>query len=205
MLSLNRNKEVTYKNCSNHTKKPNLARHKKRCSVGTCFCTKCHNFSTKSQEVLNYHFAENHSAPKPVVIVKFKLCYQNFTGFYSLPHNKSTAHGFPQRTTNVEPDDIINDYDDTNFEEELRSCEHFLVDSELGSARRNLFNYTIEHLNGKLLFEKHDLLFNYLKCAANMNPAFGFNLKTLTMEKSRNFTHSKTSAKQSCTRSFIIF
>ena len=70
MPSLNRNEKVTCENCGTQTTKLNLARHKKRCSVGTLYCP---NFSKKSQNDLNYHIAKKHSAPKPDVTFKCKL------------------------------------------------------------------------------------------------------------------------------------
>ena len=76
MPSFNQNEKVTCENCGTQTTKLNLARHKKRCSVGTLYCTQCPHFSTKAQNDLNYHFAKKHSAPKPDVTFKCKLCYQ---------------------------------------------------------------------------------------------------------------------------------
>ena len=40
----------------------NIERHKKICSAGTLYCTNCPNFSTKSQNDLNYHIAKKHRA-----------------------------------------------------------------------------------------------------------------------------------------------
>ena len=51
--SLNRNEEVTCEIYGTQTKKLNLARHKKRCSVGTLYCTQCPNFSTKPEMIGN--------------------------------------------------------------------------------------------------------------------------------------------------------
>ena len=81
MPSLFRNKKGTCENCGTQTKKLNLARHKKRCSVGTVYCTQCPKFSTKSRNDLNYHIAKKHSAPKLDVTFKCKLCYQSFQNF----------------------------------------------------------------------------------------------------------------------------
>ena len=81
MPSLSRNEKVTCENCGTQTTKVILARHKKRCSVGTLYCTQCPNFSTKSRKDLNYHFAKKHSASKLDVTFKCKLCYQEFPGF----------------------------------------------------------------------------------------------------------------------------
>ena len=78
---LNRNEKVTCENCGTQITKHNFARHKKSCSVGTLYCTQCLNFSTKSQNDLSYHIVKKHSAPKPDITFKCKLCYQEFPGF----------------------------------------------------------------------------------------------------------------------------
>ena len=46
---------------------------------------------------------------------------------------------------NVEPDDVNNEICDTNPRDELRSRQHFLVDSEIGRAKHRVFNYTVEN------------------------------------------------------------
>ena len=68
---------------------------------------------------------------------------------------------------------------DANLKEELRSCQHFLVDSELERAEHKVFNYAVENLNERIVNEKLDHLFNNLKCAAKVNLAFGFVLKNI--------------------------
>ena len=65
MPALDRNVKVTCENCGVQVTKLNLSRHKKRCSVGTLYCTQCPNFSTLSQHDLNYHIAKQHSAAGP--------------------------------------------------------------------------------------------------------------------------------------------
>ena len=65
MPSLNRNEKVTCENCGVQNTKYNLARHKKSCSGGTLYCSKCPNFSTKSRDEINYHTAKQHSAAGP--------------------------------------------------------------------------------------------------------------------------------------------
>ena len=82
MPSLIRNEKITCENCGTQTTRNNIVRHKKRCSVGTLYCTPCLNFSTKTHKDLNYHIAKKHSAPKLGVTFKCKLCYQEFPGFY---------------------------------------------------------------------------------------------------------------------------
>ena len=52
MPALDRNVEVTCETFGVQITKLNLARHKKRCSAGTLFCTQCPNCSTKSRDDL---------------------------------------------------------------------------------------------------------------------------------------------------------
>ena len=181
MPPLNRNEKVKCENCGTQTTKLNLARHKCSCSTGTLFCTQCPNFSTKSQDDLNYHIAKKHSTAKLDVTFKCKLCYQEFPGIYALRQHRNTQHRMQigSRTRDVDVEHIVGDVADHSLREELRSCQHFLVDSELERARHKVFNYAVEALNKTVVNEKLDHCFNNLKCAAKMNLAFGFILKNL--------------------------
>ena len=178
MFSINRYEKVLCENCGTQTTKLNLARHKKSCSACTLYCTRCPNFSTKSKSGLIYHIAKKDSAPKAVVTLKCKLCYQECSGFYAERQHKNTQHGFPIKTANVHLDDIINAVDEANLKVELRSGRHFFVDSELERARPKVFNYVAENLNA-IVDEKLDQFFNNLKCAAKMNLTFGFFMKNI--------------------------
>ena len=71
----------------------------------------------------------------------------------------------------------MGDVEDHRLREELRSCQHSLVASELERVRRKVFNYAVETLNETIVNEKLDHFFNNLKCAAKVNLAFGFILK----------------------------
>ena len=176
MPSFNRNEKVTCENFGTQTTKLNLARHKKRCSVGTLYWTHCPNFSTKSQIDLNYHIAKKHSAPKPEVNFKYELCYAEFPGFYALRQHRNTQHGtqIGSGTRDVDMEHIVGDYEDHSLKEELRSCQHFLVDSELERVRHKVFNHAVETVKETIVNEKLDHFFNNLKCAAKVNLAFGF-------------------------------
>ena len=74
---------------------------------------------------------------------------------------------------------IVGDVEDHSLREELRSYQHFLVDSELKRARHKVFNYAVETLNETIVNEKFDHFFNNLKCAAKVNLAFGFFMKKI--------------------------
>ena len=178
---LNRYEKITCENCGTQTTKPNLACHKKSCSACTLCCTQCPNFSTKSQNDLNYHNAKKHSAPKRDVTFKCKLCYQEFPGFYALRQHRNLQHGMQigSGTRDVDVEHIRGDVEDHRLREELGSCQHFLVDSELERARHKVFSYATETLNETIVNEKLDHVFNNLKCAAKVNLAFGFILKNI--------------------------
>ena len=194
MPSLNRNEKVTCENCGNQTTRNNIVRHKKRCSVATLYCTQCPNFSTKFQNDLNYHIAKKHSAPKPDITFKCKLCFQEFLVFYALRQHRNTQQTMQigSGTREVDVEHIMGDVEDHRLREELRSCQHFLVDSELERARHKVFNYAVEALNETVMNEKLDHFFNNLKCAAKVNLAFGFILKNIEDGGSDTFTHMKT-------------
>ena len=72
-------------------------------------------------------------------------------------------------TRDVDVEHIMGDVEDHSLREELRSCQHFLVDSELERARHKVFNYAVETLNEAIVNEKLDHFFNNLKCAAEVN------------------------------------
>ena len=80
-------------------------------------------------------------------------------------------------TRDVDVEHIVGDVDDHKLREELRSCQHFLVDSELERARHKVFNYALETLNETIVNEKLDHFFNNWKCASKVNLASGFILK----------------------------
>ena len=148
MPSLNRNKKITCENCGVQITKPNLARHRKSCSAGTLYCTQCPNFSTKSRDDLNYHIAKQHSAADPSKTYKCKLCFAEFPGFYALRQHKNTQNGkqIGFGASNIDVGDLVGDVDDQSLREELQSCRHFLVDSEIQKGRHSVFNFAVLQL-----------------------------------------------------------
>ena len=79
--ALDRNAKVVCDNCGTLVSKQNVAKHKKKCSIGTLYCSQCSNFSTKSQTYLNYHIAKKHGAPKPKIAHICMICKDKFTVF----------------------------------------------------------------------------------------------------------------------------
>ena len=189
MPSLNRNEKVTCENCVVQITKYNLARHKKRCSAGTLYCTQCPNFSTLSQDNLNYHIAKQHSAAGPSRTYKCSFCHAEFPGFYALRQHKNTQHGtqIGFGASNIDVEDIVGDVDDRSLREKLQSCKHFLVDSEMQKGKHSVFNFAVNNLTAQVIEEKWDRVLDKLKYVAKPNLALGFILKIVEDGKFRYF------------------
>ena len=77
-------------------------------------------------------------------------------------------------TRDLDVDYIRVDVEYHRLREELSSCQHFMVDSELEIARQKVFNYAVKSLNETIVNEKLDHFSNNLKCAAKVNLVFCF-------------------------------
>ena len=99
---------------------------------------------------------------------------------------------FGSVTRKIDVQHIVVDVEGHRLREELRSCQHFLMDSDYKRSRNTVFNYAVENLNETIVNEKFDHFFNFLNCAAKVNLACGFFLKSKKMEDSDNFTQTKT-------------
>ena len=132
---------------------------------------RCPNFSTNSQDELSDRIAKTHSATKPVVTSRCKFCNQEFPAFYTLRPNKNTQPGLFIKSANVDPHDVITDFEVANPKVESRSSQLLLEDSELEPARRKIFNNAIENLNAKIVEEKLPHFFSNLKSAEKVSLA----------------------------------
>ena len=181
MPSLIRKEKNTCENCGTQTTRNNIVRHKKRCSAGTLYCSQCPNFSTLSQDDLNYHVAKKQSVPRSSITYKCKLCHAEFPGFYALRQHKNTQHGtqFGFGANNIDVEDIVGAVDDQSLREELESCKHFLTDTEMEKGRHRVFNFAMSSFDLSSLNDKLDYVSKELKCAAKVNLAFGFVLKNI--------------------------
>ena len=89
------------------------------------------------------------------------------------------------RIRDVDVEHIVEDVEDHRLREELRSCQHFWVDSDVETVRHKVFNYAIENLNAD---EKLDHFINNLDREAKVNLAFGIILKKIEDRGFRYFT-----------------
>ena len=81
----------------------------------------------------------------------------------------------------------MGDVDDRIFREELQSCRHFLVDSEIQKGRHSVFNFAVNNLTAQVIEEKLDRVLVKLKCVSKLNLALGFILKNIEDGKFRYF------------------
>ena len=149
--------------------------------MGTLFCPNCPNFSTKSKDELNYHLAKKHAPPNVDALNKCKDCGEEFLSYYSWRLHRIEKHG-ARTQIGAGPDvnmELFGVENDQSLAEELRSCRHFLVDSEIEKGRHRVFNFAMNNLNIEHVKEKLDVVFNKLTCAAKINLAFGFILKSV--------------------------
>ena len=75
--------------------------------------------------------------------------------------------------------------DDKSLEEELLSCRHFLVDSEIQKGRHSVFKFVVNKLTALVIEEKLDRVLDKQNCAAKLNLALGFTLKNIEDGKFR--------------------
>ena len=84
-------------------------------------------------------------------------------------------------------EDIVGDVDGQSLREELQSCRHFLVDSEMQKGRHSVFNFAVNNLTAQVIEEKLDRVLDKLKFVAKLNLALGFILKKIEDGKFRHF------------------
>ena len=117
------------------------------------------------------------------------MCHAEFPGFYVLRQDKNTKHGkqIGFGASNIAVEDIVGDVDDQSLREELQSCRHFLVDSEIQKGRHSVLNFAVNTLIAHVIEEKLDRVLDKLKCVAKLNLALGFILKNIEDGKFRYF------------------
>ena len=186
MPALDRNVKVTCGKCGTSVTKKHLSRHKSSCSGGTFFCPKCPNFFTKSKDDSNYHIAKKHATPRVKTTQKCKICFKKFSGFYALRQHKTSEHGVQMKSPEFDVNNLVEE-DDADLKQELQACQNFLVDSELEKGRHRFFNFAMSTFDNSLIIKKLDLVFIGLNCAAKVNLAFGFVLKSVEDGSCSNF------------------
>ena len=139
MPASDRSVKVTCGKCGTSVTKKHLSQHKSRCSGGTLYCANCPNFSTKPRDDLNFHIAKKHATPPLENTDKCKNCFKEFSGFSALRQHKRSEHGLHMKLAELDVSNLLED-DDADMKEELQTCQHFLVDSELEKEEDIVFS-----------------------------------------------------------------
>ena len=137
---------------------------------------------------------KKHSAAGPKSNHTCKECRIEFPNFHSLRQNKQLYHT-GETTSSGEKANMQNLADagvDKSREEELQSCRHFLVDSQIQKGRHSVFIFVVNNLTAQVIEEKLDRVLDNLKCAAKPNLALGFFLKNIEDGKSDTFMLMRT-------------
>ncbi|XP_063712085.1 transcriptional repressor CTCF-like [Symsagittifera roscoffensis] len=139
MRALNRNEQVKCEKFGDEYSRSDAARHRKRCEKQAEHkCPNCH-FYTKSKEEMGYHVAKKYSQPIPKQS-SLSFLRTRSPSYYSLQQHRRKEHGAKLR----KPSDTVADMnkiveeegeDGENLKEELRACQHFLVDTEMENGR----------------------------------------------------------------------
>ena len=187
MPAWGRSFKIVCEKCGTSVTKEHLSRYKSRCSGGSSYCPKCPNFHTKSGHDLYYHIARKDSAAVPKNNHAGKKYSIEFPSFRSLRHRKQLYQTAETTSSGgkSEMQCLADARDDKSLEEEIRSCRHFWVDSEIQKGRYGVFNFVVSHLTARLIEEKLDRVLHKLKCEAKLNLALGFILKNIEDRKVR--------------------
>ena len=109
--------------------------------------------------------------------------------FFSLRYHKQRYHTAESTSSGekAEKKGLADAGDDKCLEEELQSCRHFLVYSEIQKRRQSVFNFVANNLTAQVIEEKLDRVLDKLKWAAKLNWVLGFMLKNMEDGKIRYF------------------
>ena len=146
MPSLNRNEKVKCEDCDKENRRSDAARHRKNCVRGVISCSECRYFTYNQQE-MNYNVTKKHASSTYKQSTVCSSCEKVFPSYYSLQKQWRKEHGAKQRR---KPNDTVADLnkiveeeveDGEKLKEELSSCQHFLVDTEMENGRHKVFSF----------------------------------------------------------------
>ena len=181
MPSLIRNEKVVCHKCGTQIRRSGIGHHTKKCSAGKLPCTQSPNFSRTCRADLNYHIAKNQSASQTTVTHDCQKFCENSPSFYSLRQPKIQHKDLRKKEEQEWTLQTLkmDSFNNKNLQDEIQSCKHFLVDSEIEKATLKVSNYAIESLSTKIVEEKFDHVFKNMICGAKVNLAIGFILKNI--------------------------
>ena len=105
---------------------------------------------------MRYHIVKKHSGRTAKTVLICKKRDKDFHSSFIIGEHKGREHG-AQRGSRVQNDDrpsVMGCVQDKNFKEDLQTCKHFLVESEMEKGRVRIFNFPIDTLNPKFRLKK---------------------------------------------------
>ena len=156
--------------CSKWIKKSNFVRHKQSHQFQ---CTECPASFTTSKK-LTYHSATKHSTMSSNPKFHCLLCDLSFFTFNRLSYRKRFSHGESRQKSSENGDLYSFRFSGVQFFQELRSVQHFLVDSKIEYRKKAVYMFRLTEYRPTFINEKLTKIFNELSCAVKINRSLGF-------------------------------
>ena len=145
------------------------------------YCAKYSDSSTASLADLSFHIAKKYSSTESKKVDKCHPCSKKISSFYFLRLDRQKVHGEIEGSEAKSIDDrhILGHVDDDGFEEDLKTCKYFLLNSEMKNERHRIFKFAMDSLSPHELNKILNQVFDSLKCSANLNVIFSFDIKNV--------------------------
>ena len=163
--------------CSKWIKTSNFERDKQSHQFQ---CTECPASFTTSRKLSN-HSAAKHSTKSSNRKFQCFLCDVSFLTFNRLSYHKRISHGKSRQKSSENVDLYSFQCPEPQFLQELRSVQHFLVDSKIEFRKKTVYNFRLTEYSPAFINEKLSEIFNELKCAIKINLSLGFVLHDLSL------------------------
>ena len=141
MPLLNINEKMKCEECHKEYREADKARHE-RC-VKVFFLSRLYLFYLQLTK-LNYHVAKKHALSTSK---QSTVCSSRETTNYSLQQHRQKEHGAKQGKLNVTLADLNKNVEkEGELKEELSSCQHFLMDTEMKNGKHKIYNFQMSIL-----------------------------------------------------------
>ena len=128
---------------------------------------------------MTYYSAAKHSTKSSKTKFQCFLCDLSFLTFNRLSYHKRISHGESRQKSSENVDLYSFQCSDPQFLQELRSVQHFLVDSKIVFRKKIVYNFRLTEYSPTFINEKLTKIFNELNRAVRINLSLGFVLHDL--------------------------
>ena len=143
--------------------------------------------------ISTFTLQKKHTSSQPKTIYICQLC-QVFAGFQLARLHRQKIHNVEAvlESKIIDITDLVRPIDNESLMEELQTCKHFPVDSEIKTAGHRVFIFAKETLHGHTVSQKLVTVCEKQNCAAKLNVVFGFVIKDVEDETCRFTMRAKT-------------